>query len=89
MLRGSAPMKWTMRTTNVIPFPMQQSNATRPFIAARTSEAKPFLVTREPGSDVPANGVLDEFAILAGRLGRKLVSYSASRRTKQQTQCAQ
>jgi hypothetical protein len=82
MLRGVCADEAGMRTTNVIPFPVQH-NAAKLSVAERVSEAKPFLVTREPDSDVPANGVLDEFAIWAGRLGRKLVSYSA-KWTKQQ-----
>jgi len=70
-----------MRTSNLIPFPLQPRERLRPSVISVT--ARPFLVVRPVGPmrHEPENMRFDEFAVWANRFGRRVAALAPWRQT--------
>jgi len=70
-----------MRTSNLIPFPLQPCERLRPSVAS--VYARPFLVVRPVGTSQqePERVRFDEFAVWANRFGRRVAALAPWRQT--------
>jgi len=68
-----------MRTSNLIPFPLQPCERLRPSVV--NASARLFLVARPVGPVRQESVLFDEFAVWANRFGRRVAAMAPWRQT--------